>query len=242
MANRRGKSRSNDRFYFLGLQNPYGQWLQPGNWKMLAPWKKRYDKPTGGLICSSRVWLCIPVNRSPPGSSVRAISQARILEWLAMSSSTGSSWPRDWTHISYVSCICRWVLKPLCLLGSLRWHIIKQTHHFADKGLYSQSYGFSNSHVWCKSWTINKAESWRINAFELWCWRRLSTVPWTARKTNQSILIGINCEYSLEGLMLRLKLQYFGHLMQRAKSLEKTLMMGKTEDKRRRERQRMMIR
>ena len=126
-----------------------------------------------------------------------------------------------------------------CHLGSLRWHIKKQTHHFADKGLYSQSYGFSNSHVWCKTWTINKAESWRIDAFELWGWRRLLRVPWTARKTDQSILIGINCEYSLEGLMLKLKLQYFGHLMWRANSLEKTLMMRKIEGKRRRERQRM---
>ena len=88
-------------------------------------------------------------------------------------------------------------------------------------------------------WTIKKAEHQRIGAFELWCWRRLLRVPWTARRSNQSILKEINPEYSLEGLMLKLKLQYFGHLIQRAHSLEKTLMLGKTEDRRRRGQQRM---
>ena len=91
----------------------------------------------------------------------------------------------------------------------------------------------------CKSWTINKVEHWRIDAFELWCWRRLLWVPWTARRSNQSIIRETNPEYSLEGLMLKLKLQYFGHLMQRADSLEKTLMLGKIEGRRRRGRQRM---
>ena len=82
----------------------------------------------------------------------------------------------------------------------------------------------------CESWTIKKAECWRIDALELWCWRRLLRVPWTARKSNQSILKEISPEYSLEGLMLKLKLQYFGHLMRRTDSLEKTLMLGKIED------------
>ena len=86
----------------------------------------------------------------------------------------------------------------------------------------------------CESWTIKKVESRRIDAFELWCWRRLLTVPWTARKSNQSILKEISPEYSLERLMLKLKLQYFDHLMQRADSLEKTLMLGKIEGRRRR--------
>ena len=90
----------------------------------------------------------------------------------------------------------------------------------------------------CESWTIKKAERWRIDAFELWCWRRLLGAPWTARRSNQSILKVINPEYSLEGLMLKLKLQYFGHLMRRAESLEKTLMLGKIESRRRRGRQR----
>ena len=91
----------------------------------------------------------------------------------------------------------------------------------------------------CKSWTIKKAEGQRIDAFELWCWRRLLRVPWTARRSNQSILKEISPEYSLTGLMLKLKLQYFGHLMQRTDSLEKTRMLGKIEGRRRRGRQRM---
>ena len=86
----------------------------------------------------------------------------------------------------------------------------------------------------CESWTINKAECQRMDAFELWCWRRLLRVPWTARRSNQSILKEISPEYSLEGLMLKLKVQYFGHLMLKANSLAKTLMLGKIEGRRRR--------
>ena len=91
----------------------------------------------------------------------------------------------------------------------------------------------------CESWTIKKAEHKSIDAFELWCWRRLLRVPWTTRRSNQSILKKISPEYALEGLMLKLKLQYFGHLMQRTNSLEKTLMLGKIEGRRRRGCQRM---
>ena len=91
----------------------------------------------------------------------------------------------------------------------------------------------------CESWTIKKAERWRIDAFELWCWRRLLRVPWTARRSNQSILKEISPGCSLEGLMIKLKLQYFGHLMRRADSFEKTLMLGKIEGRRRRGQQRM---
>ena len=91
----------------------------------------------------------------------------------------------------------------------------------------------------CESWTIKKAAHRRIDAFELWCWRRLFRVPWTARRSNQSILKEINPEYSLERLILKLKLQYFGHLIRRANSLEKTLVLGKIEGKRRRRWQRM---
>ena len=115
----------------------------------------------------------------------------------------------------------------------LRQHIKKLRHYFADKGPSSQSYGFSSSHVWM--WELDhKAEHQRIDAFELWCWRRLLRIPWTVRRSNQSILKEIRPEYSLEGLMLKLKLQYFGHLMRRTDSLEKTLMLGKTEGRRRR--------
>ena len=101
-----------------------------------------------------------------------------------------------------------------------RQHIKKQRHHFANKGLYSQSYGFSNSHVWM--WELGHKEGWmlKFDAFELWCWRRLLGVPWSARRSNQSILQEINPENSLEGLMLRLKLQYFVHLVQRSDLLE----------------------
>ena len=91
----------------------------------------------------------------------------------------------------------------------------------------------------CESWTVKKTECRRVDAFELWCWRKLSSIPWTARRSNQSILKEISPGCSLEGLMLRLKLQYFGHLMQRADSLEKSLMLGKVEGRRRRGRQRM---
>ena len=91
----------------------------------------------------------------------------------------------------------------------------------------------------CESWTIKKAEGQRTDAFELWCWRRLLRVPWTARRSNQSILKEISPDYSLEGLVLKLKLQYFGHLMRRANSFEKTLMLGKIEGRKRRGRQRM---
>ena len=119
-----------------------------------------------------------------------------------------------------------------------RQHIIKQRHYFANKGLSSQSYGFSSSHVWM--WELdNKAERRRIDAFELWCWRRLLRAPWNTRRSNQSILKEISPEYSLEGLMLKLKLQYFGHLMWTADSFEKTLMLRKTECRRRSRQQRM---
>ena len=120
----------------------------------------------------------------------------------------------------------------------LRQHTKQQRHYPADKGLSSQSYGFSSSHVWM--WELDyKAECWRIDAFELWCWGRLLRVPWTARRSNQSVLKEISSEYSLEGLMLKLKHQYFGHLMGRANSLEKTLMLGKIEGRRTKGWQRM---
>ena len=114
-----------------------------------------------------------------------------------------------------------------------------QRYHFANKGLSSQSYGFPVFMYGCESWTVKKAERWRTDVFELWCWRRFLRVPWTARRSNQTILKEISPGCSLEGLMLKLKLQYFGHLMQRADSFEKTLMLGKIEGRRRRGRQMM---
>ena len=118
--------------------------------------------------------------------------------------------------------------------------IKKQKHHFANKIPYSESYGFPSSHVWM--WELDHKEGWSLKNWRFQMMvleRRLLRVPWTARRSNESILKEINPEYSLEGLILELKLQYFGHLMQRANSLEKTLMLRKNEGKRRRGWQRM---
>ena len=122
-------------------------------------------------------------------------------------------------------------------LWQTRQHIRKQRP--GDKGPYCQAMVFPVVMYRCESWTIKKTERRRIDAFELWCWRRVLRVPWNARRSNQSILKEISPEYSLEGLMLRLKLQYLRHLMWRADSLEKTLMLGEVEGGRRRGRQRM---
>jgi len=120
-----------------------------------------------------------------------------------------------------------------------RQHIKKQRYFFAIKVHLVKAMVFPVVMYGCESWTIKKAECWRIDAFELWCWRRLLRVPWTARRSNQSVLKEISPGCSLEGLMLKLKLQYFGHLMRRADSFEKTLMLGKIEGRRRRGWQRM---
>ena len=123
-----------------------------------------------------------------------------------------------------------------------RQHIKKHRLNLAKKGWSNQSYGFSNSPAWmweCLYSPIKKAECQRINCFELWCWIRLLRVPWTGRRSNQSILKEISPEYSLKGSMLKLKLQYFGYLMWRSDSFEKILMLGKTEGGRRRWWQRM---
>ena len=164
MANIWGKSGNSNKFYFLGLQNHCGWWLQPQNLKMLAYLKKSYDKP-------------------------RQCAKSR--------------------------------------------DIILLTKVYIVKAIVFQIVMYR-----CERWAIKKAELWRIDAFEL-CWRRLLRVPWTARWSNQSIQKEINPEYSLEGLMLKLKLQYFGYLMGRTDSLEETLMLGKSEGMKRRGWQRM---
>ena len=147
---------------------------------------------------------------SPPGSSVHGISQARILEWVAISFSRELPNPGMANLES--------VLKSRDITLLTKVHLVKAMVFPVVMYRY-------------ESWTIKKTERRRTDAFKLWCWRRLSRIPWTARRSNQSILKEINPEYSLEGLLL--KLQYFGHLVQRADSLEKTLMLGKTEAKRR---------
>ena len=134
-----------------------------------------------------------------------------------------------------------WASKSLGILtGARQWrclllprqYIKKQKHYFADQGSSSQSYVFPSNHVWI--WELDYKEGWVPNAFQLWCWRRLLRIPWTARRSNQSILKEINPEYSWEGLRLKLKLQYFGHLIGRDDSFEKNLMLGKIEGRRRR--------
>ena len=120
-----------------------------------------------------------------------------------------------------------------------RQHIKKQRHYLPTKVHLFKPIVFPVVMYGFESWTIKKAERWRFDAFELWCWRRLLKVPWTARRSNQFILKEISPEYSLDGLMLKPKLQYFGHLMQRTDSLEKTLMLGKIEGRKRRGWQRM---
>ena len=120
-----------------------------------------------------------------------------------------------------------------------RQHIQKQRHYLPTKVHLVKSMVFSVVMYGCESWTIKKGELRRIDAFELWCWRRLLRVPWTARRSKQSILKEISPECSLDGLMLKLKLQYFGYLIQRTDLLEKTLMLGKIEDRRKRGQQRM---
>ena len=133
-------------------------------------------------------------------------------------------------------------LKDTCSLEGKLWqprkHVKKQRHYFASK---VKAVVFPVVMYGCESWTIKKAECQRNDAFELWCWRRLLRIPWTARRSNLSILKEINPEYSSKELMLKLKLQYLGHLMQRANSLEKTLMLGKMEGRRRRGWQRMRL-
>ena len=110
----------------------------------------------------------------------------------------------------------------------------KQRHYFSTKVCLVKTMVFLVVMYGCESWTVKKAEHRRIDAFEMWCWRRLLRVPWTARRSNQSILKQISFGHSFEGLILKLKLQYTGHLMRRADSLEKTLMLGKIEGRRRR--------
>ena len=166
-----------------------------------------------------RVAQSCPTLCDPMDYTVHGILQARILEWVQFPFSRGSSQPRNLNggllHCSRF--FTNWTMKET-----------DRFHMFFPIVMYG-----------CKSWTIKKAECQRIDVFELWFWRRLLRVPWTARRWNQSILKEISPEYSLEGLMLKLKLQYFCYLMQRTESLGKTLMLGKIEGKRRRGQQRM---
>ena len=143
--------------------------------------------------------------------------------------------PHPFQHLLSADCV-RWYLTVVLICISLNLDSIFKSRNITlpTKVRLVKAMVFPVVMYGCESWTIKKAEHRRIDAFELWGWRRLLRVPWTARRSNQSILKEISPEYSLEGLMLRLKLQYFGHLMQRSDCLEKTLMLGKIEGKRRR--------
>ena len=145
----------------------------------------------------------------------------------------------DWSNLTAAAGV-KWVLVCISLRTNDKQCIKKQRHHFSDKGLYCQSYGFSSSRVWV--WELDHLEGWVPKNWYFWTvvlQKTLERVPWTARRLNQSILKEINPEYSLEGLILKRKLQYFGNLMWRADSLQKTLMLGKIEGWRRRGWQRM---
>ena len=163
------------------------------------------------------------MNCSLPGSSIHGIFQARVLEWLPFPS------PWDLTNPGSTE-----------LSGKLVDSILKSRDiTFPTKVHLVKAMVFPVVMYGCESWTIKKAEHRRIDAFELWSWRRLLRLPWTARRSNPSILKEISPGCSLQGLMLKLKVQYFGHLMWKADSFEKTLMLGKIEGRRRREQQRM---
>ena len=163
-------------------------------------------------VAQSCPTLCDPMECNLPGSSVHGIFQARVLEWVTIA----------FSMTNLVS-----ILKSRDITLPTKVHLVK-------------AIVFPVVMYGCESWIIKKAEHQRIDVFELWCWRRLLRVPWTARRSYQSILKEISPEYSLEGLMLKLKLQYCSYLMWRADSLEKTLMLGKIQGGRRRGWQRMI--
>ena len=160
----------------------------------------------------------------PMGYRVHGILQARILEWVAFPFSRGSSQPRDLTQISHIAS---------GLFTNLDSILKSRDITLPTEVLLVKATVFPVVMYGYESWTIKNTEYQRIDAFELWCWRRLLRVPWTARRSNQSILKEISPEYLLEGLMLKLKLQYFGYLMRRIDSLEKTLLLGKIDSRRR---------
>ena len=168
------------------------------------------------------------------GSNIHEILQARILEWAAYPFSSRSSRPRNRMGVfciagRFFSC---WAAREA--VTNLDSVFRSRDIALLTKVYIVETMVFLVVRYRCESWTIKKAEDWRIDVFKLWCWRRLLRVSWTAMRSNQSIPKEISPEYSLEGLMLKLKLRYFGPLMQRANSLEKTLTLGKIESKRRR--------
>ena len=184
--------------------------LQIWNWKMLAPCYDQSKFESESLVTQLCLTLCNPMDCRLPGSSVHRIFQARVLEWVAIS---------FMTNLEHV-------LKSRDITLLTKVHLVK-------------AMVFPVVMYGCESWTIRKAEGQRTDAFELWCWRRLLRVPWTARRSNQSILKEISPEYSLGGLMPKLKLQYLAIWFEELTHWEKTLMLGRVEGRRRRGWQRM---
>ena len=213
---------------------------------MLAPWKKSYDQPAAAAkSLQSCPTLCDPIDGSPPGFPVPGILQARTLEGIAISFSNAWKWNVKVKSLSCVRLLATsWTATYQAppSMGFSRqeyWSGLPIAFSNVDSILKSifitlptkvclvQAMVFPVVMYGCENWTIRKAECQRIDAFELWCWRRLLRVPWTARRSNQSILKEISPERALEGLMLKLKLQHFGHLRRRTDSFEKTLMLKK---------------
>ena len=226
---------------------------------MVAPWKESDNKPAAAKSLQSCLTLCDLTDGSPPGSPVPGILQERTLEWVAISFSSAWKWKVKVKSLSHVRPLATpwtaayqaplpmgfsrqeyWSGLPLpspmtnldSVLKRSDMALLRKVHIVKAIAFPVVIYG-------CESWTTEKAVSQTTDAFKLWCWKRLLRVPWTARRLKQSILKEINPEYSLEGQMLKLKFQYFGHLMPRATFLENTLMLGKIEGKRRRGWQRM---
>ena len=214
--------------------------------KLQSIFKNTYDFANKGLSAAkslqSCLTLCDPRDGSPPGSPIPGILQARTLEWVAISFSNAWKWKvKSLSHVQLLGTPWTAAYQAPPSMGFSRQEYWSGVPLPSPKVFLAKAMVFPVVMYGCESWTVKKAECWRIDAFELLekCWRRLLRVPWTARRSNQSILKEISPGCSLEGLMLRLKLQYFGHLMWRVNSLEKTLMLGGIGGRRRREWQRM---
>ena len=243
MAYRRGKSGNSCRFYFLWLPNHADGDCSHGIKRRMLTGKKAMANLVvlvlGFSVVDDPLW---PHGCSPPDSSVHGISQARILEWVFIYFSRGSSRPRDWNLISCGYCIGRWILLPVGHQRSPSYQNLGSILESRDTTLLTKicivkAMVFPVVMYGCESLVIKQTEHQRIDVFKLWCWRRLLRVPCTARRSNQSTPKEINPEYSLEGLLLKLKPKYFGYLVWRVNSLENTPMLGKNEDKRRRGKQ-----
>ena len=207
---------------------------------MLAPWKKSYDQPRQPI--QRQQWHPTPVllpGKSHGWKSLIGCGPWGLYERTRLSDFTFTHWRRKLKRTGLLAWRIPGMGEPCGLLsmGSHRvrhdWSDLAEAAALPTKVHLDKAMIFPVVMYGCESWTIKKAESWKIDVFELWCWRRLLRVSWTARRSSQSILKEISPEYSLEGLMLKLKLQYFDHLMWRTDPFEKTLMLGKTEGGRR---------